>query len=184
MSHSLIQSVPRLLSLSVSRSFTHSIPLSLFAHLTSPSLTHSPALSPHIHHFARLSCQVFFWPSAANFLSAKLFCSLKAARVFFVCFVGPCSSSLVPQNLLSVFFYLALSSLFSFCHLSLLLLGFVLPSTPLVRFPWSFSIFSSRPCLKYLSAQYPEHLLLHYTIPHGLRPVQASTANAGSKVLM
>lgn len=57
-SHSLIQSVPRLLSLSASRSFSHSVPLSLFAHLTSP-LAHSPALSLHPSQCTSQCCQVF-----------------------------------------------------------------------------------------------------------------------------
>ena len=50
-SHSLIQSVPRLPSPSVSHSFSHSIPLSLFAHLTSPphSLTCTFPLSIMVH---------------------------------------------------------------------------------------------------------------------------------------
>lgn len=75
-SHSLIQSVPRLLSLSVSCSFSHSIPLSLFAHLTSPSLTHQHF--PPIHHSTRLSCQVLHYESLvslplyqANFLVSE-----------------------------------------------------------------------------------------------------------------
>ncbi len=54
--HSLIQSAPRLLSLSVSLSLGHSIPLSLFAHLTSSSLAHLHF--PPIHHSTHLSSQV------------------------------------------------------------------------------------------------------------------------------
>ena len=51
-SRSLIQSVPRLLGLSVSCSFSHSIPLAWFAHLTSPSFTHLHF--PPIHHSTHL----------------------------------------------------------------------------------------------------------------------------------
>lgn len=82
-----IQPMPRLLSLSVPRSFTHSIPLSLFAHLASPSHSPvSPAFSSHIHHFARLGCQFFSSPSAANFLSAKLFLFSKSCLCIFFFF--------------------------------------------------------------------------------------------------
>lgn len=79
-SHSLIQSVPRILSLSVSRSFSHSMPLSLFAHLTSSSFTHLHL--PLIHHSTRLGR--FF--NCQQLTSGQSFSS--NTQTFFCSFVG------------------------------------------------------------------------------------------------
>lgn len=96
-SHSLIQSVPRLLCLSASRSCTRSMPLSWFAHLPPHSLTWPPPPTPTP---PSSTVHVLVLPGFSLYLVYLVL--LDFAR-------APCAS-----NRLSVLFYLALSNLLRF----------------------------------------------------------------------
>lgn len=131
-SHSLIQLVPRLLSLSASRSFSHSIPLSLFAHLTSPSLTHLHSSPPFpsitLHVLVATFFTVSFWSVSLSLYRCKLL--LSESHLGFSCFCGTSHELPVPQTSSSLFCCsLSSSNSFTSCHSSLLLLCFMPPST-------------------------------------------------------